>query len=123
LIYKDYIMRQIMLFTRYMGRILFRRDQPGAEIEMLDYQEAAVGSILWEELQILLAAKNLNEGENLVFTRVEADPSRENLAAALCFYQALLMLLPEDLAAADFSMAEIEEGLADLAEIYGFTQV
>ncbi len=123
MIYKDYLMRQVALFARYLGKILFQMNRPGADIEVLDYQEAALGSKLLEELQILLAAQNYNEGETLIFQRIAEEPSQENLAAALCFYQALLMLMPEDLAAADFSMEEIEEGLADLAKIYDFQQV
>ena len=121
--YKDYIMRQVALFSRCLGQIMFRRNVPDAQIEFLKYDEVASASPLWASVKALVAKGQINEAENLLFETVTVERSQENLAAALCFYELLLRMLPEQLRAADFSLAEIEQGLNDIAELYDFTQM
>lgn len=116
----DYMMRQIEDITRCIATIVFGRKVYRHEEIAGDSQRSEAG-FLFYRLRSLLADREINEAENLLFEAVEANPTEEYLSVALDFYEELHAMTDAQLEAADFSRAEILEGLRQLRRIYGLT--
>lgn len=65
----------------------------------------------------LLLDRKINEAENLLFDEIERDPQPAYLAVGVHFYEDLQELTDAELEAADFSRAEIAEGLEALKRL------
>ncbi len=107
---KDYIMRQISLAVQVAARLIFGKSEPVYVEE--DSQTPTGGDLLHAEIMRLLRERKINEAEDALFDRLDAGIA--NLAAiATDFYYRLSLLADEELEAAGFSRAEIDQGLTD----------
>lgn len=66
----------------------------------------------------LIGEGRLNEAENLLFEKIEAQPNPAYLQVAIDFYTSLDNLSDETLNNAGFPRDEIVEGLGDIKKIY-----
>ena len=113
----DYLMRQIEDITRCVASILFQHKASRHET-MVQEGEGLSSNFLFYRLNHLLSDGEVNEAENLLFDCLKADPSQENLQAALEFYEELSSFSEEKLAACNFSRQEILEGLDEIRRIF-----
>ncbi len=113
----DYILRQIDMLSRFLGKVVFDKDLEF--VSLLDEEGGNIGDDLFAyRLRKLLSERKINEGENLLFETVEAEPSEQNLKTALEFYEELKKMSDKELEACDFSYQEILEGLRALQKFY-----
>lgn len=113
----DYILRQINMLSRFLGKVFFDKDLEF--VSLLDEEDGNVGDDLFAyRLRKLLSEKKINEGENLLFETIEENPSEQNLKTALAFYEDLKKMSDKELEACDFSHQEILEGLRELQKFY-----
>lgn len=117
----DYILRQIEDMTRFLASVLFMK-RP-ATVEVMD-EEANVTAeyLLLHRVRELLAERQINAAENLLFDTLAEDPRPEYLPVAIEFYDALHHMSDALLAASDFSRQEVAEGLAAITRLYGMPQ-
>lgn len=113
----DYIMRQIQDMTRVLATVIFMRRLDAFDI-MDEEGNFTAGYVLGARIRALLAKGRVNEAENLLFEMVEQNAQPAYLPVALDFYERLGRYSDEELAAADFSRAEVAEGLAALLRAY-----
>ncbi len=101
--------------TKMLASMMFRKDSPiipdGAVPTM-----SAEGIVL-SRLRTLVAERRINTAENLLFDSLNRQKPIY-AAIALDFYARLSMLDEAELEAADFSVEEIGEGLADMMKFY-----
>lgn len=112
----DYLMRQIETMSRALALLVFKRDELSV-LDIFNEEEQAEGDkLLRYSLGRLLGQKRVNEAENLLFEYLDANVAGPTAyyEAGLDFYRQLLEMDEEELAACDFSVEEIEEGLAEL---------
>ncbi len=108
----DYIMRQIRLLTDSISQLVFRRH---TTVELLDEDGNLQGSgVLYHRLRMLVREGRINQAENLLFDELDKNPAADTFEVALQFYADLARLTDAQLAACDFSRAEIEAGLRDV---------
>lgn len=113
----DYILRQIETLSKVLGKVVFDKDFE--LVTLPDENGGNVGEDLFAyRLRKLLSEKKINEGENLLFETIEANPSELNLRTALKFYEELKKMSDEELAACNFSRQEILEGMRALQKFY-----
>lgn len=93
-----------------------------ATIELFDEQgNLSASGLLQLQLLTMIGEGRLNEVENLLFEKMTAQPDPAHLQVALDFYAQLAQLSDAALNSANFSRAEIGEGLADLKKLYGMS--
>ena len=113
---QDYILRQIEVLLQSLRRIFL-----GEARENLP-EEAGRGEIpgaLWYKGVLeRLDAGDIGGAEDLLFAQLEPGDA-QGLLAALDFYGRLRRLPEEVLEAADFPLAEVEQGLLDVFRLYG----
>lgn len=113
----DYILREIEGLTRFLGKILFHKQQETEEI--IDEQNLVSGTGLFRHtLFRMLSEGEVNEAENLLHERLEAEPRREYLQLALDFYAELGKWSEEELIRCGFSREEIRDGLDAVRQYY-----
>lgn len=112
----DYLLRQIEDIGRFIGMVLMHRAEQSVR-EFDEQGNALASGILYRRLLDMLAEKCVNEAENELFAALENDVSDDMLRMALQFYTDLSMWSDAKLREADFSRAEIADGLKDLQEI------
>lgn len=114
----DYIMRQIEMLSRGLAKVLFQKDLETTE-EIVDEQGGfSESGLLLHMVKKLLLEKQINEAENLLFKTIEEDPQEDYLKTALYFYERLQEMSDEELEDADFSRAEIADGLKEIQRLY-----
>ncbi|MGD9559400.1 MAG: DUF6483 family protein [Oscillospiraceae bacterium] len=114
----DYILRQIEDMTRWLATVVLAK-RPGT-VEIMDEAGCLTGEyLLLHEVRELLAAGEVNAAEDLLFEVIREDPRDEYLPVALEFYDQLKNMSDAMLAARRFSRAEVAEGLAAIAALYG----
>lgn len=116
--FDDYLMDQINSATRFLAKIIFNKG--GSAYEFID-EDAVVSEegFFWHTLKRLILQGEINEAENMLFERIQADPDNEQyLKVALRFYQELSGLEDAFLASHDFSRQEILEGLTEIRKIF-----
>lgn len=113
----DYIMREIEKITRALSEIIFNKH--ASATDMLDDEgNVSESGLLYYDLKSLIAQNKINEAENILFDAFKQSPTGSLLEVALQFYNELNELSDEALEAADFSRAEIAEGLGTINKLY-----
>lgn len=119
----DYIMRQIEQMATFLGSVIFARRPAGLEIVQEDGTVSS-GSLVRLQVFRLLADGQVCQAEDVLFDAMRATPNDPTLAPlALDFYTALNQKSDAQLAAANFSRAEIAEGMAEAARLLGAEQL
>jgi hypothetical protein len=78
----------------------------------------SASGLLQLQLLTLIGEGRLNDAENLLLEKITAQPDPAYLPVALDFYTQLDNLSDAALTSANFSRAEIGEGLANLKKLY-----
>ena len=107
----DYLMRQIEDMARLCSEVLFaKHTEP---LPVFDEQGNVTESgVLYRRLRMLCSRGRVNEAENLLFDRLDAPGGEALLPAAGQFYKDIQNWEEAALEQADFSRAEILDGLA-----------
>lgn len=113
---EDWIMRQVEGIIKTLAKILLNKD-------VIDYEVTINKSIsaadnLHLKLADLVNNGKINEAENILFEEIDINDKRY-LELALDFYSKLNRLDENSLENSGFSRNEIEEGLKDVASIFG----
>ena len=126
MITEDYLMRQIEIIARTLAKLLFDKSTP--EYVIPDYRQLSEADIFYNRLLKLIDEKQLNEAENLLFEQIEAElgenyESRVILEIAIDFYSKLNDLDDDILESCGFEREEIDEGIREIAELYGISVI
>ena len=114
----DYMMRQIEDIAQFLGKTLFYKE--AQTIPLFDEQGNLLASgFLHRRLCDLLQEGEVNKAENILFEAIEKTPTQEYLQVGLQFYQKLQAWDTQKLAAAQFSTAEILDGLQEIKLLCG----
>lgn len=114
--YEDWLTRQINMAVRAIARFVFNKDT--IEYVIKDEARMTQSDMLHNQLLDLLDAQQINEAENLLFESIS--PERyDDLFVALDFYARVNELDNTALEVCDFSREEIENGLAEIKELFG----
>ena len=107
----DYLMRQIEEMARLCSQVLFaKHTEP---LPVFDEQgNVTENGVLYGRLRMLCSGGRVNEAENLLFDRLDAPGGEALLPAAVQFYKDIQNWEDAALEQADFSRAEILDGLA-----------
>lgn len=113
----DYIMRLIHEMVRAFLRFLFHIDTQSELEQALEEDkncEDKTGEI-WK----LLQDNRINEAENLLYDYLDVTRP-ETLKTALLFYESLNTLDDKELARADYTRQEIEDGVRSVLKQFGY---
>ena len=106
----DYILRMIEDMGRMLRQVILQEEED--MLEIIDEDGTFSDSDFFGyRVGRLLAQRQINEAENLLFEEIGRDPQPAYIAVALHFYEDLQDLTDEELEEADFSREEIAEGL------------
>ncbi len=114
---QDYIMRQIRDLVRFLAKIFLNKDV--AIYQLPNVGEYTDTDYLYKELLFLLNQGKINEAENLLFENLDAGNERY-IELALDFYERLNNFSDDYLKENNFTRKEIEEGLKELTEKFGW---
>ena len=115
----DYIMKQIELMTNFLAKLIFGKESPEYKLKYDLQGNASDEELLYLRLVKMIDDGEINEAENLLFENIEGEPRAEYLEIALDFYDRLGRLDNKALDDADFSRAEVLEGLENVKKLYG----
>ncbi len=101
--------------TKMLAAMMFRKDSPIIADGAIA-PESEPGIVL-ARVRTLIDERRINAAENLLFDMLDIQKP-VYAAIALDFYAHLSMLSEEELKAADFSVEEIGQGIADMMKIY-----
>lgn len=113
-------MRQISSLIRFIARALFNKETISYELALED--EYSGTDLLHKELLSLLDQGKINQAENLLFENLDRN-NKAYIELALDFYRRLNELDDDYLNSRDFSREEIRQGLEDLMEKFGLTNI
>ena len=117
---KDYVMRMIREVSRVLFSIIFGKQYTQVEAEIENkYQTAGTPQ---NALRDLVDRGEINRAENMLLEDIDYS-DREDVAAAVVFYQYLGEEPDRFLEQHDFSKEEVLEGLENLAENAGYTDI
>ncbi len=115
----DYIMKQIELMTNFLAKLIFGKESPEYKLKYDLQGSASDEELLYLRLVKMIDDGEINEAENLLFENIEREPRAEYLEIAIDFYDRLGRLDNKALDDADFSRAEVLEGLENVKKLYG----
>ena len=121
-IHQDWLMRQIEIIGRTLAKLIFNKES--TEYVIINNQILTETDMIYNRLNQLIDEGNLNEAENLLFEKIdeelEENPNgRKYLEVAIDFYSRLNEMESRVLESYDFEREEIDEGIREVAEIYG----
>lgn len=110
---EDWFLKSITIYTDYLYTMV---GQYAKKVTQEEFREKNDFELL---LEGYIRADLINEGENFIFEY--ADPDKpEYLFSFLQFYLRILYYSDERLRELNFSREEIQEGLEEIAQIYGY---
>ncbi len=112
----DYILRMIEEMGRMLRQVFLQEEEEMYEI-VDEEGRFSQSDFLGYRIGRLLLERKINEAENLLFDEIERDPQPAYLAVGVHFYEDLQELTDAQLEDADFSRAEIAEGLEALKRL------
>ena len=115
----DYIMKQIELMTNFRAKVILGKESPEYKLKYDLQGNASDEELLYLRLVKMIDDGEINEAENLLFENIEREPRAEYLEIAIDFYDRLGRLDNKALDDADFSRAEVLEGLENVKKLYG----
>jgi len=119
---QDWLMRQIEIIGRTIAKLIFNKDSP--QYIILDYQQLTETDMVYNKLLELIDDGKINEAENILFDKIEEElednPENKNyLEVAIDFYSRLNELDNKTLDNCGFERDEIDEGIREVADMYG----
>lgn len=114
---QDWILRQIQIIVQVIARVVFHRQ--AVRYEIGDETKMSRSDLLYRKLQALLGEKKICEAEDLLFDSMDTD-DKKYLELALDFYQRVNSFSDRELEAADFSRAEVQDGLDAVLKRFGY---
>ena len=126
MITEDYLMRQIEIIGRALAKLLFNKET--TEYIVIDYAVPTDTDVIHNQLLGLIDDGKLNEAENLLFEKIEAEleenpEGNKYLEVAVDFYARLNDLSSSVLDECGFEREEIDEGLREVADLYGYNVI
>lgn len=115
MITRDYLMEEAERLTKLIAAVVFQKHME----EELGGQEYAISqdATLLGDLRRMVVTGEINQAENLLFQRLQTEPTSQTFSAAGIFYRELSVLSDEALQQADFSRQEIMDGLRSVERI------
>jgi len=122
MIREDYLMRQIEIVARTLAKLIFNKDT--SEYIIIDYQTLGDTDMLHSRLVQLIGELKIDEAENLLFEKIEEELEKDStgrgyLEVAIDFYARLNELSSQILDGCGFEREEIDEGIREVARLYG----
>ena len=114
---KDYMMRMIREISRVLFSIIFGKRYTQVELEIRNKYETA--GTPQNALKDLIDRGQIDQAENMLLEDIDYS-NKEDVAAAVAFYQYLGEKPDSFLEQHDFSKEEVMEGLDNLAENAGY---
>lgn len=115
----DYILKQIELMTNFLAKLIFGKESPEYKLSYNLDGTASDADLLYLRLLEMINDGDINEAENILFDNIERETRAEYLEIAIDFYDRLAKLDEDALDMADFSRAEVLEGLENVKRLYG----
>ena len=112
----DYIIKDTENVLRYLSRLLFSDDLDHVQIDK-EGEDLSQESLLYSDLKKMIAEKNINGAENVLFEKIEEEPTDKILLVALKFYSDLSRLKNEELEECYFSREEILDGVKEIEKL------
>ncbi len=117
---KDYIMRIIKEMVRVLFSLLFGKQYQSVELPEENAFEVSGKSL--DEFKKMVDQGLVNEAENLLLEDLD-DTKKEEMLAAILFYQYISEKNNDFLAAHHYSKEEALDGIKELAKRAGYGQV
>ena len=117
---QDWVLRQIENLAHFIARLLFGVDE--VTYEVADETNLTPTDETFLQLMELLALRDLCAAENLLYENYEPG-NLKYLALAVDFYQRLNAMSSGELAACNFSRAEVHDGFREFATRYGVPEL
>ena len=117
---KDYMMRMIREISRVLFSILFGKKYTQVELEIRNKYETA--GTPQNALKDLIDRGKIDEAENILLEDIDYS-RKEDVAAAVAFYQYLGEKPDSFLRQHGFSRQEVLDGLNNLVECSGYAQI
>lgn len=117
---KDYIMRIIKEMVRVLFSLMFGKQYKS--VELTEENKYEVSGKALEELEKMVDAGLINEAENILLESIDYTKKEEVLAAIL-FYQYVSEKDNDFLAAHNYSKKEALDGIKRLAQQQGYGQI
>ncbi len=114
---KDYIMRMIKEAARILFSLMFGKQYVSVEEEIRNKYEVSGKSL--DELLAMIDNGDINEAENIMLYGMDYK-NKEDIAAAVLFYEYLSEKGEEFLEQHNYSKEEILDGLKQIAEKAGY---
>ncbi|MDR3318591.1 MAG: DUF6483 family protein [Clostridiales bacterium] len=109
----DIIENMIAGMAQMLAKLLLGKEDK----QEIVLETVSVGDTLSARLYALIGEGKINEAENMLFDELKLFSSADVYLAGLDFYEYLNRLPDKELEAANFTRAEIEQGLSDLLKI------
>ena len=117
---KDYIMRIIKEMARVLFSLMLGKQYKSVELPKENKYEVA-GKAL-EEIEKMVDEGFINEAENILLENIDYT-SKEEVLAAILFYQYIGEKDSDFLAEHNYSKEEVLDGIKKLAEQKGYSQI
>ena len=115
----DYILKTIELMTNFLAKRIFGKESPEYKLSYNLDGTASDADLLYLRLLEMINDGDIDEAENILFDNIERETRAEYLEIAIDFYDRLAKLDEDALDMADFSRAEVLEGLENVKRLYG----
>lgn len=116
---QDYLVRAIKGMAKVIAKVVLKKTEVEYELPESNYSGA---DYLYKKLMDLLAQGQYNEAENILFDEI-GDKDHKKLEVALAFYSKLAEFSNDDLKKGNYSKEEVQDGLRDVAKLYGVVDI
>lgn len=117
---EDWMMRQVENMVNFLTAMALKKKS--SKYEVLNNDSSKDTDTLHLKLIELISSCKINEAENLLFESIDKNNKRY-LEVAIDFYSRVNDLDNKALEKSEFSREEIEEGLKDIADIFGIVTI
>ena len=123
MIKNDYILDQLEMMIKVGAKLLFKDKDGNENILIFKSEEIGINKELYNKLMAMILNLDINGAENILFESIEKNKDLLHLNTALTFYNYLYSLNRTILQAGDFTRDEIKEGLDEILELYGISEM
>lgn len=117
---KDYIMRMIKEMVRVLFSLMLGKQY--TQVEMPRENKYSVSGQSLGDLKEMVDRGQINEAENMLLENLNYE-EREEVAAAILFYEYVSQKEEHFLEKHDYSLEEVYDGLMRLAELAGYGEM
>lgn len=117
---KDYIMRMIKEMVRVLFSLMLGKQY--TQVEMPRENKYSVSGQSLGDLKEMVDRGQINEAENMLLENLNYE-EREEVAAAILFYEYVSQKEEHFLEEHDYSLEEVYDGLMRLAELAGYGEM